>query len=106
MTVNEKVQLVRFYARFIIGIPIKDVTGGFKCISINILKEINLSKIKSEGYSFQIELNFLSWINNFTIKEIPIIFTDRKIGKSKMSKKVIFEAVYMVPYLMIKKYFN
>ena len=94
------------YARIITGIPIKDVTGGFKCFSINILKSIDLNEIKSEGYSFQIELNFLAWINNFKIKEIPIIFTDRKLGKSKMSRFVIFEAVYMVPYLLIKKIFK
>lgn len=94
------------YARVIIGIPIKDVTGGFKCISSNILSSINLDDIKSEGYSFQIELNFLAWNNNFKIKEIPIIFTDRAHGHSKMSKFVIFEAIYMVPYLFFKKIFK
>lgn len=94
------------YARVIIGIPIKDVTGGFKCISTNILRNINLNNIKSEGYSFQIELNYLAWINNYKIAEIPIIFTDRSHGSSKMSKSVIFEAIYMVPYLMIKKIFK
>ena len=85
------------YARVIIGVPIKDLTGGFKCISSNVLNTINLDDIKSEGYSFQIELNFLAWNNNFKIKEIPIIFTDRAHGNSKMSKFVIFEAIYMVP---------
>jgi len=94
------------YARIIIGIPIKDVTGGFKCISSNILKTINLNEIKSEGYSFQIELNYLAWLNNYTITEIPIVFTDRTLGTSKMSKSVIFEAVYMVPYLFFKKIFK
>ena len=94
------------YARMIIGILIKDVTGGFKCISTNILKSINLNEIKSEGYSFQIELNYLTWINNYTISEIPIVFTDRTLGKSKMSKSVIFEAIYMVPFLLIKKIFK
>lgn len=94
------------YARVIIGVPIKDLTGGFKCISSNVLNSINLDDIKSEGYSFQIELNFLAWNNNFKIKEIPIIFTDRAHGNSKMSKFVIFEAIYMVPYLFFKKIFN
>lgn len=94
------------YARVIIGVPIKDLTGGFKCISSNVLNTINLDDIKSEGYSFQIELNFLAWNNNFKIKEIPIIFTDRAHGNSKMSKFVIFEAIYMVPYLFFKKIFN
>ena len=92
-----------FYARTVIGIPIKDVTGGFKCISTKILKSINLDEIKSEGYSFQIELNFLIWINNYSITEIPIVFTDRTKGTSKMSKFVILEAIYMVPYLFFKK---
>ena len=98
--------LANLYARIVIGIPIKDVTGGFKCISTEILKSINLNDIKSEGYSFQIELNYLAWINNFTIKEVPIIFTDRTKGTSKMSKFVIFEAIYMVPYLFFKKIFK
>jgi len=98
--------LANLYARIIIGIPIKDVTGGFKCISVNILKSINLDKIKSEGYSFQIELNYLAWMNNYTITEIPIVFTDRTLGTSKMSKTVIFEAIYMVPYLFFKKIFK
>jgi len=94
------------YARIIIGIPIKDVTGGFKCISTKILKSINLNDIKSEGYSFQIELNYLAWINNYSIIEIPIVFTDRTKGTSKMSKIVILEAIYMVPYLFFKKIFK
>ena len=98
--------LANLYARVITGIPIKDVTGGFKCISVNLLNKINLNKIKSEGYSFQIEINFLAWINNFKIKEIPIVFTDRTKGESKMSKMVIFEAIYMVPYLLLKKIFK
>ena len=75
-----------------------DRRGGpncqFKCINVNALKSINLDKIKSEGYSFQIEINFILWMNKFTIKEIPIIFTDRTIGKSKMSKKIIDELHY------------
>ena len=98
--------LANLYARLIIGIPIFDVTGGFKCISTRLLKQINLNNIKSEGYSFQIEVNFLAWIHNFKIKEVPIVFTDRTKGESKMSKKVIFEAIYMVPYLFFKKIIN
>ena len=98
--------LANLYARVITGVPIKDVTGGFKCISVTLLDKINLNKIKSEGYSFQIEINFLAWINNFKIKEIPIVFTDRTKGESKMSKMVIFEAIYMVPYLLLKKIFK
>ena len=94
------------YARIITGVPIKDITGGFKAISVNFLKKINLNNIKSEGYSFQIEINFLAWMNNCKIKEVPIIFTDRTRGESKMSKIVILEAIYMVPYLFLKKIFR
>jgi dolichol-phosphate mannosyltransferase len=94
------------YARIFTGVKIHDLTGGFKCISIKALKSINLSKIRSEGYSFQIELNFLFWNKNFRIIEVPIIFYDRTIGESKMSKKIIFEAIIRVPLLRLKKIFN
>ena len=72
----------------IIGFNILDSTGGFKCININALKTINLDKIKSEGYSFQVEINFLSWVKGYKIKELPIIFTDRTTGDSKISYKI------------------
>ena len=91
------------YSRLITGLPIKDSTGGFKCYDIKVLKSINLNKIKSSGYSFQIEMNFITWCKNFKIIEIPIIFYDRAVGESKMSKKIIFEAIYMVPFLKFKK---
>ncbi len=76
------------YAKLITGLSIYDCTGGFKCFDIKILKSIDLKKINSQGYSFQIEMNYRSYVKNFKIKEIPIIFTDRTIGKSKMSKKL------------------
>ncbi|MAV93540.1 MAG: dolichyl-phosphate beta-D-mannosyltransferase [Candidatus Marinimicrobia bacterium] len=94
------------YAKLITGLSIYDCTGGFKCFDIKILKSIDLKKINSQGYSFQIEMNYRSYVKNFKIKEIPIIFTDRTIGKSKMSKKIIFEAIFIVPLLRIKKIFN
>jgi len=94
------------YSKLITGLPIYDSTGGFKCFNINVLKSINLNEIKSSGYSFQIEMNFKTWIKGYKIEEIPIIFSDRSIGKSKMSKKIIFEAVYMVPLLKIKRIFR
>ncbi len=94
------------YARFITGLSVKDATGGFKCFRSDVLRSINLSKINSEGYSFQIEMNFISYCKGFKIKEIPIIFTDRTVGESKMSKKIILEAIYMVPFLKIKKMFG
>ena len=94
------------YSRIIIGFPILDNTGGFKCINTNLLAQLNFDNITSEGYSFQIEINFLAWIKNFKIREVPIVFTDRMVGDSKMSKKIIFEAIYMVPLLKLKKIFK
>jgi len=91
------------YSKIITGMPIYDSTGGFKCFNSNVLKSINLEKITSSGYSFQIEMNFFAWIKGFKLKEIPIVFTDRTIGESKMSKKIVIEAIKMVPYLKIKK---
>ena len=85
---------------------INDCTSGFKCINIEILKKINLDKINSHGYSFQIELNFLAHLNNYKIKEVPIIFKDREYGNSKMSKKIILEAVFIVPLLRLKSIFK
>ena len=94
------------YAQIITGLPIKDATGGFKCFRGRVLETIDLSKITSEGYSFQIEMNFISWVKGFKIKEIPIIFSDRTVGESKMSKRIIFEAIYMVPLLKLRKIFR
>ena len=91
------------YARKLIGLNVKDLTGGFKCFKANVLKSIDLKNIKSEGYSFQIEMNFLVWMKGFKIKEIPIVFTDRTVGESKMSREIVIEAIWMVPKLLIKK---
>jgi dolichol-phosphate mannosyltransferase len=84
------------YSRIITGLPIRDATGGFRLIKCNVLKAINLDNIKSNGYSFQIELMFKAWKKGFKITEIPIIFYERQEGKSKMSKKIVREAVFMV----------
>ena len=94
------------YSKIITGLPIYDSTGGFKCFNINVLKSIDLEKIKSTGYSFQIEMNFITWVKGYKLKEVPIVFIDRQVGNSKMSKKIIFEAIYMVPYLRLKKMFK
>lgn len=85
-----------FYTRVITGMPIKDPTGGFKCFRIEVLKSIDLDRIRSGGYSFQIEMNFKAWKKGFRWCEIPIIFVDRRVGQSKMSRAIIFEAVLMV----------
>ena len=94
------------YARFITGVKIKDLTGGYKCIKKDVLMSFNLDDIKSEGYSFQIEVNFMAYMYGFKLKEIPIVFTDRTVGESKMNKKIIFEAIFIVPKLFLKKIFN
>jgi dolichol-phosphate mannosyltransferase len=84
------------YSRWVTGLPLRDATGGFKCYRREVLQAINLNKVKSNGYSFQIEMSFRAWKKGFKIKEIPIIFEDRKAGQSKMSKKIVREAIWMV----------
>ena len=95
------------YVLFITWMPIKDPTGGFKCIRSSALKSIDLDQILSDGYSFQIEINYRIWLKKLKIKEIPIVFTDRRSGQSKMSKKIVREAIWMVwrlkLYSMLKK---
>jgi dolichol-phosphate mannosyltransferase len=89
------------YTRWITGMPISDPTGGFKCFDAKVLKSIDLDRVHSQGYSFQIEMNFRAWNKGFVIREVPIIFVDRSVGKSKMTRKNIFEAVWMVWWLKI-----
>ncbi len=84
------------YTEIITGLPIKDCTGGYKCFRREVLEKINFDKIDSDGYSFQIEMNFKAWKLGFKIHEIPIVFTDRIAGTSKMNKKIIREAIFMV----------
>ncbi len=85
-----------WYTRTITGLPLKDCTSGFKCFRRSVLESIDLDNIHSDGYSFQIELHFLVWKKGFRFCEIPIIFTDRDRGSSKMSRKVMIEAALMV----------
>lgn len=94
------------YTKVVTGLHISDATGGYKCYRIEVLKSIDLDKIKSNGYSFQIEMTFKAWKKGFKLKEIPIIFMDRQSGTSKMNKKIIREAVFMVWKLRIRSIFN
>lgn len=94
------------YTRIITGMPIHDATGGFKCFRKEVLESINFNLVKSNGYAFQIEMTFKAWKKGFKVKEIPIIFVDRVKGKSKMSKKIVREAVTMVWKLRIKSIFG
>jgi dolichol-phosphate mannosyltransferase len=84
------------YTRIITGMPIKDTTGGYKCFNRKVLESIDLEKIHSNGYAFQIEMNYKAWKKGFKITELPITFVDRTHGTSKMSKKIVYEAVLLV----------
>lgn len=84
------------YTQIITGMPIKDATGGFKCFRADALRKIDLKSIRSNGYGFQIEMNYRMRKLGARIKEIPIVFIDRRSGVSKMSKKIILEAVFLV----------
>jgi dolichol-phosphate mannosyltransferase len=84
------------YARAITGLPVFDATGGFKCFRRNVLESIDLNSVKSNGYAFQIEMSYRAWKRGFNLVEIPIIFVDRTEGESKMSKRIVREAVWMV----------
>ncbi len=84
------------YARSITGIPVKDTTAGFKCLHRNVLETIDLNKIRSNGYAFQIEIHFRAWKAGFKLKEVSIIFKEREEGVSKMSKSIVREAIWRV----------
>jgi len=84
------------YTRIVTGLPIQDATGGFKCFRSSVLETINLDTIQSNGYGFQIELSFKAWRKGFRIKEIPIIFIDRQFGESKLSRNIMWEAIFLV----------
>jgi dolichol-phosphate mannosyltransferase len=94
------------YVRMITGMEIQDTTAGFVCYKKNVLKSINLDKIKFIGYAFQIEMKYRAYAKKFKIVEVPIIFTDRTKGQSKMSNSIIKEAIFGVIVLRIKKIFN
>ncbi|PKN79924.1 MAG: dolichyl-phosphate beta-D-mannosyltransferase [Candidatus Cloacimonetes bacterium HGW-Cloacimonetes-1] len=89
------------YVRVITGMPVKDPTGGFKCFNRKVLEAINLDNILSDGYGFQIEMNYRAWVKGFKLHEIPIIFTERLNGVSKMSRKIVWEAAWMVWRLVL-----
>ncbi|MCX8009592.1 MAG: glycosyltransferase, partial [Ignavibacteria bacterium] len=94
------------YTRIITGMPIHDATGGYKCFRRKVLEAINLDKIKSNGYAFQIEMNFKAFVKGFKICELPITFIDRETGSSKMNKKIVWEAAFMVWKLRLQKILN
>jgi dolichol-phosphate mannosyltransferase len=90
------------YARVITGLPLTDSTGGFKCFRRGVLERIDLGHVRSNGYAFQIEMSFRAWRAGFRLKEVPIIFHDRVEGQSKMSKRIVREAIWMVWWLRVQ----
>jgi len=94
------------YARVITGLPVKDTTAGFKCIRRVVLETIDIDKIRSNGYAFQIEIHFRAWKAGFKLKEVSIIFREREEGVSKMSKAIVREAVWRVWALKFRSMFG
>ena len=94
------------YVRFITRMKIKDSTAGFKCYKKKVLETIDLDKIRFKGYAFQIEMKFTAWKHGFVLKEVPIIFTERREGQSKMSGKIVYEAIWGVFTMKIASWFK
>lgn len=94
------------YARLVTGMPVRDLTAGFKCFSKKVLEGVELDKVMSEGYAFQIEMNFRSYKKGFGVTEIPIVFKDRHAGKTKMSRKIMWEAIWIVWKLRLLELFG
>ncbi len=95
--------LASIYTRFVTGIPVQDTTGGFKCFTRKALQSLNLDNVISNGYIFQLELNYKVWLAGFSVKEVPIIFYERRDGQSKMGGGIIFEAFFNVLKLRFKQ---
>ncbi len=87
------------YARFILRVSVRDLTGGYKCIRRSVLEAIDLESVRAEGYVFQIEVTYRALLAGFTVCEIPIVFADRAAGKSKMSSRIALEAMWVVPVI-------
>jgi dolichol-phosphate mannosyltransferase len=89
------------YARWVTGLRIWDLTGGFKCFRSRVLQAIDLTQVRSNGYAFQIEMSVRAWRKGFKLAEVPIVFVDRTEGQSKMNRKIVREAIWMVPRLRL-----
>ena len=94
------------YTHIMTGLPLHDATGGFKCYRRRVLEAINLERIKSNGYAFQIEMSYKAWKKGFRLVEIPIVFLDRQVGTSKMSRHIVYEALLMLWKLRFRSFFN
>jgi dolichol-phosphate mannosyltransferase len=87
------------YARWLLGVPVRDLTGGFKCFNRRVLEEVDLEHVHADGYGFQIELTYRAVRQGFTVTEVPIVFRERRVGQSKMTARIAVEAVWKVPAL-------
>ena len=90
------------YARIVLGVPVRDLTGGFKCFNRRVLEAIDLEDVHADGYGFQIELTYKAVKAGFTVAEVPILFREREVGSSKMTSKIVLEAVWKVPALRLR----
>ncbi len=91
-----------FYARVLLGVPVRDLTGGFKCFRRNVLESIELDRISSRGYAFQVETTYRAIRAGFRVSEVPIVFSERRAGGSKMSAGIVLEALWRVPLLRLQ----
>ncbi len=94
------------YARWVTGLRIWDLTGGFKCFHRRVLEALDLSQVRSNGYAFQIEMSVRAWRKGFKLAEVPIVFVDRTVGQSKMNRKIVREAIWVVPRLRLMAWFG
>jgi dolichol-phosphate mannosyltransferase len=90
------------YARLFLGVPVRDLTGGFKCFRREVLEAIDLSRVTADGYAFQIEVTYRALRRGFRVVELPITFADRVVGGSKMSRAIVLEAIWKVPLLRLR----
>jgi dolichol-phosphate mannosyltransferase len=90
-----------WYARTVLGVEVRDLTGGFKCFRREVLESIDLDGVRSQGYAFQVELTYRAIQRGFSVREVPITFTERLVGDSKMSRRIVLEAIWMVPRLRL-----
>jgi dolichol-phosphate mannosyltransferase len=88
-----------WYARRVLGVPVRDLTGGFKCFRRDVLEAIDLDSVRSQGYAFQVEMTYRALQLGFRVAEVGIVFSDRRVGASKMSRRIVLEAIWMVPRL-------
>ena len=92
-----------WYARTLLRVPVRDLTGGFKCFRRRVLEALDLTTIRADGYGFQIEVTYRALQAGFTVKEVPIVFRDRRVGRSKMTARIALEAVWKVPALRLRR---